>query len=123
MLSNTAERKPSPRVLCHDDAGRRSTGIIEASATSATRNTAPEAAPGTTFQSGRRHADVTMIEIHRPRPSHGPLRKTSGIQVLPATFVAMIVTRRTRTITALAQSIGETPAAAGRIEQMRFCWC
>ena len=54
MLSNTDERNPKPRAVCHDAAGRCSTGIIEAIKTSASRKIAPLEAADSASQSGRR---------------------------------------------------------------------
>src|SRR5262245_49066429 len=61
ILSNTAETKPRPSVVCHDAAGSFSTGMSEAQVTSASRNTDPLNASGSRPQSGRRAAAVARM--------------------------------------------------------------
>ena len=71
MLSNTDERNPKPRAVCHDAAGRCSTGIIEAIKTSPSRKIAPLEAVGSASHSGRRSFTDRKIAIHAATPRKG----------------------------------------------------
>src|SRR5687767_14233963 len=54
MLSNTAETKPRLNALCQEAGGSCSTGMNDAHRMSASRNTVPMNAAGSTLQSGAR---------------------------------------------------------------------
>ena len=79
MLSNTAETKPRPNVVCHDAGGSCSTGIIDAASTSDSRNTAPRAASGSSSQSGRRIGAVQQDhDPHRDADERETIRRAPG---------------------------------------------
>src|ERR671917_934472 len=71
ILSNTEDRTPSAATDCQLGAGRLSTGISDAAATSSTRNSAPLSAGRRIAQSGWQMGLVTRIAAQIAIPSHG----------------------------------------------------
>src|SRR5262245_60401644 len=112
MLSNTAERTPKPNVLIVDGAGSRSTGISEASATNATRNSAPFSASRRMPQSGLRIGAVTSSAVQRPSPNAGTCSSTPGKTIFVVTFVATSVASAASTMMRRDQSIRTVAADA-----------
>src|SRR2546423_1551732 len=98
MLSNTAEMKPSESVVGHDAAGSFSTGIIDAQVTSASRNTEPLNASGSSFQSGCRNGTVRRIAAHTAAPISGNASSAAGNLTLARTLAAMAASRITATM-------------------------
>ncbi len=78
MLSNTADTKPRPKAVCEEAAGSFSTGIIEAQVTSASRNTVPLTAPGSSSHSGLRSGAVTRIAATTVTPRNGNLSASAA---------------------------------------------
>ena len=74
-MSNTEERKPSPRVDCQDAAGSFSTGIIEAQVTSESRNIEPLKAPAADFSAAEilrsKGLNATGFDELFPAPATG----------------------------------------------------
>src|SRR5688572_20355009 len=98
MLSNTAEIQPSAKVVCQEAGGSFSTGISEAQVTSASRNTDPLNASGSSFQSGGRHAAVATIATHTAAPITGKWSRTCGKRRLATTLAPIAASRITATI-------------------------
>src|ERR1700741_3696467 len=98
MLSNTAERKPSPKDVGHDGGGSRSTGIIDAHSTSESKNTEPLNAPGSSDQPGRRHAAVSRIAPHTAAPRNGKAPDTAAKRVLTSTLTTIAAARISSTM-------------------------
>jgi hypothetical protein len=73
MLSNTDDSAPRLNAVCHEGSGRPFSGISDADATSATRNTAPLAPWRITDQSGLAMRLVTRIAAHKAMPSQGAI--------------------------------------------------
>jgi len=71
MLSNTDDRKPSPKVVCQDGSGRCCTGIKDAHHTNASRNTAPLNAPGSRLHRGIRTGAVSTVAAMTAVPMTG----------------------------------------------------
>ena len=91
-MSNAAATMPITNVLCQLGAGNVSTGISEAAATSAIRNTAPVDAGHNTFQSGLRISAVTRIAAQSPSPSAGTRCSSWGAKPATPILVATSAT-------------------------------
>jgi hypothetical protein len=104
MLSNTAETKPRPRVVCQEAAGNFSTGMSDAQVTRASRKTEPLNASGSSLQSGRRSVAVSRIATQTAAPMTGKWSSTAGKYRLAATLAPIAASRMTPTIAMRAQS-------------------
>jgi len=115
MLSNTAETNPSTSVVSGAAGGSLSTGIIDAHTTSDSRNTAPFAAAGTTFQSGRRHGVSNRMMPMTVAPMYGIAPALSAGKVFEYTLAAMAPMRMSNTMTTRDQSRGTCALASFKI--------
>ena len=81
MLSNTAETKPSPNVVCGDAAGRLVYRHHRGRDHQRQQEHAPlRSAPGTTFQSGRRHGVSSRMTPTTVAPMYGNASPLLGRQ-------------------------------------------
>ena len=71
MLSNTELKKPKPKVLGHEAAGKCCTGIMDAHITNDSKNTLPLNASGNKLHVGLRHGAVANIASHTATPITG----------------------------------------------------
>src|SRR5688572_30686860 len=122
MLSKTAERKPSPRVVIEEAAGSFSTGIIEAQVTSASRKIEPLKAPGRSFQSGWRITAAVRRAIQTAVPITGKWSRTSLKYRLATTFATIAAIRIQNTIASRAQSTC-TDSAESFMIGWKACCC
>src|SRR5438270_12231712 len=114
MLSNTDEINPSPKAVGHDGGGSVSTGISDASATSAIRKSAPFAAAGAMLQSVRRANSAIKMPSQIAKPSSGATSPKPGKNRLEPTFALLMVASTPTTIATRTQSI-VISLAAGRV--------
>src|SRR5262245_45675741 len=112
MLSNTADRNPSPREVCQDAAGSFSTGIIEAQVIRASRNTLPLNASGSSDHSGLRAGTQARIAIQTAAPMKGKLSERCGNFMLTVTLAAIAAARIAATMPTRTQSTCMLAAAS-----------
>ena len=104
MLSNTAETKPKPKAVCHDAAGKCSTGIIDAIVTSESKKIVPFIAPGNSDQSGLRSGTASKIATHTATPITGNWSSTAGKYRFATTLASTAATRMKATMPTRVQS-------------------
>jgi hypothetical protein len=122
MLSNTAETKPSPKAVCHDAAGRCSTGIIEAVSTRHSRKIVPRSVAGNTLQSGRRRGAAVNSAIHTAAPSNGRRSVQAGNRRLLTTLTVM-ASPRVQTTTPTRPQSTRTCSVSRRTIGDQACCC
>ena len=103
MLSNTALKKPRPKALGHDAAGKCCTGIMDAHITKESKKVLPLSASGSRLQAGARHGVVSRIATHTAMPMTGKLSNTAGWRRLKYTLAPTALSRMMATMQRRAQ--------------------